>query len=114
MNTSNSKKSLCIAIVMTLVAGFSVSVMAGEWQANHPRRAQVNSRLLNQNRRINQEVREGEMSPGQAAAIHHFLYRNSVLFDPVDDAQCAERRRFDERAINLGWCRVERLAKQQA
>ena len=30
----------------------------------------MNSRLSNQNKRINQEVKEGEMSKGQAAKLH--------------------------------------------
>jgi TolA-binding protein len=43
---------------------------AANWDKNHPRRAEVNARLANQNRRINKEVREGEMSKGQAAQLH--------------------------------------------
>ena len=42
----------------------------GQWAKNHPRRAEVNARLGNQNRRINKEVREGEMSKAQAAQLH--------------------------------------------
>jgi len=42
----------------------------GRWVQNHPRRAEVNGRLVNQNRRINQERREGEISRGQAAQLH--------------------------------------------
>jgi hypothetical protein len=36
----------------------------------HPRRDQVNDRLQNQNRRINQEVREGEISKAKASQLH--------------------------------------------
>ena len=42
----------------------------GQWAKTHPRRAEVNARLANQNRRINKEVREGEMTRGQAAQLH--------------------------------------------
>lgn len=42
----------------------------GQWAKSHPRRAEVNARLANQNRRINKEVREGEMSPAQAGKLH--------------------------------------------
>nr|WP_244222864.1 hypothetical protein [Cupriavidus lacunae] len=49
--------------------------MAGDkdsrWERNHPRREQVNDRLTNQNRRIHQEVKEGELTHGQAAALHN-------------------------------------------
>jgi hypothetical protein len=40
------------------------------WESNHPRRDQVNDRLQNQNRRINQEYRQGEISRGQAKVLH--------------------------------------------
>ena len=40
------------------------------WQKAHPRRAEVNQRIDNQNRRIRNEVREGEMSPQRAARLH--------------------------------------------
>ena len=51
-------------------------VMAGSafaetsWERNHPRRDQVNDRLENQSRRINREYREGEITRGQARALH--------------------------------------------
>ena len=40
------------------------------WQKAHPRREQVNARLANQNRRIHQEVKEGDLSKAQAASLH--------------------------------------------
>ena len=40
------------------------------WQANHPRRVQVNSRLANQNARIHQEVKSGQISRAKAARLH--------------------------------------------
>ena len=58
-----------------LVAAFATSVsstaMAGKWAENHPRRAEVNGRLNNQNKRINNELKEGEITKGQANALHH-------------------------------------------
>ena len=36
----------------------------------HPRRAEVNDRLVNQDQRIHQEVKEGDLSTAQAAALH--------------------------------------------
>lgn len=41
-----------------------------EWLKNHPRRAEVNKRLHNQNKRIKQEVKEGELTKQQGAALH--------------------------------------------
>jgi hypothetical protein len=41
-----------------------------KWERNHPRRDQVNDRLENQNRRINRELREGEITKGEARQLH--------------------------------------------
>jgi hypothetical protein len=41
-----------------------------QWEHNHPRRDQVNDRLANQNRRINREVKEGEISEQNARQLH--------------------------------------------
>jgi hypothetical protein len=46
------------------------SASASTWAQNHPRRAEVNQRLANQNHRINRELREGEITRGQAHALH--------------------------------------------
>ena len=40
------------------------------WALKHPRRDEVNDRLVNQNQRIHQEVKEGDLSTAQAAALH--------------------------------------------
>jgi len=42
----------------------------GNWDKNHPRRAQVNSRLNNQNARVDNKVDDGKMSKGEANKIH--------------------------------------------
>ena len=41
------------------------------WQKDHPRRTEVNGRLANQNRRIHNDVKDGTLSKGQAAQLHH-------------------------------------------
>jgi hypothetical protein len=50
-----------------LVAGVA---QAGDWRADHPRRAQVNNRLNRQNRRIDEGVKSGRLSHGQAKQLH--------------------------------------------
>jgi hypothetical protein len=40
------------------------------WEQNHPRREQVNDRLANQNRRIDNGARSGKLSPQQARQLH--------------------------------------------
>jgi hypothetical protein len=70
-------KSVSHLTGLALVTGLTVAVastaMAAEettWQTNHPRREQVNQRLANQNARIKTEVKEGELTKPQAAALH--------------------------------------------
>ena len=63
-----------VAVLALSVAMIGVSVMnaAAEtaWERSHPRRDQVSDRLENQNRRINRELREGEITRGQARQLH--------------------------------------------
>jgi hypothetical protein len=63
---------------MSVFAAASVSsagAAEGQWNKNHPRRAEVNGRLVNQNKRINQERKEGEISGRQAAKLHREDYQ---------------------------------------
>ena len=62
------KKLFVIALVVALATTSSLN--AQSWKQSHPRRAEVNNRLANQNNRINQEVKEGEISKAQAARLH--------------------------------------------
>jgi hypothetical protein len=54
----------------------ATAVMAADtadstWQKDHPRREQVNQRLAHQNTRIKAEVKEGDLTKAQAAALHN-------------------------------------------
>lgn len=40
-----------------------------QWQKDHPRRTQVNDRLKNQNKRITNEVKDGQINKSQAQAL---------------------------------------------
>jgi hypothetical protein len=64
--------NLCILALSVVMVGGSIVSAAAEtqWERNHPRRDQVNDRLENQNRRINQERREGEITRSQAKELH--------------------------------------------
>jgi hypothetical protein len=81
-------------------------VMAGSafaetsWERNHPRRDQVNDRLANQSRRINQEYREGEITRGQARALHREdrqVRREERTMASLDGGHIT---RADQRALN--------------
>lgn len=50
------------AIVGLFIFGALTQVHAGKWQKEHPRRAQVNRRLNNQNARINAGVKSGKLT----------------------------------------------------
>jgi len=69
----NTTRTLLIAVAamgVLLTAASSASATETQWQKDHPRRTQVNKRLANQNKRIKNEVKEGEISKGQAATLH--------------------------------------------
>lgn len=70
--TKGSTKALILAVISAFALSAAGSVFAADkdWKKDHPRRAEVNSRLANQDRRINQERREGEISKAQAQKLH--------------------------------------------
>ena len=66
---SNLARVATAALALSLGAGLTAAA-AETWSQKHPRRAEVNGRLANQNARINKEVKEGEITKGQARALH--------------------------------------------
>jgi len=58
------------AIAALSVAFVGTASATTNWDASHARRAEVNQRLLNQDRRIHREVREGKMSHSEAMRLH--------------------------------------------
>jgi hypothetical protein len=69
MSISNMLRAGVLAIGLIGVLG-GTAAYANTWDRTHPGRAEVNHRLANQNRRINQEYREGEISAARARALH--------------------------------------------
>ncbi|SOE80604.1 hypothetical protein SAMN05446927_3838 [Caballeronia arationis] len=62
---------LRLAAVGALFITFAGAASAAtNWDALHPRRAEVNSRLANQDRRIHEEVRRGEITHSEPARLH--------------------------------------------
>ena len=71
MFSSRLTKFATVAFAATLLAGSAGTAFADTpWQEDHPRREEVNNRLGNQDRRINEERREGELGRGQAHQLH--------------------------------------------
>jgi hypothetical protein len=70
MVTTQGVIALALASVFTI--GIAGSATADtQWQKNHPRREQVNNRLGNQNARIHQQVKEGDLTKQQAWQLHN-------------------------------------------
>jgi hypothetical protein len=65
------RTALAIAAVFAF-SGFAASAMADEtqWQKDHPRRTEVNARLNNQDKRIHNEVKDGQINKAQAKQLH--------------------------------------------
>ena len=71
MFSSRLTKLATVAFAATLLAGSAGTAFADTpWQESHPRREEVNNRLANQDHRINEERREGEISGRQARQLH--------------------------------------------
>ncbi len=71
MTVTRARKLAFVAAALAAL-GLSATSASAEtfWQFHHPRRAEVNERLANQNFRIDREVREGELAPWQARRLH--------------------------------------------
>jgi len=62
---------LGVALGVALLCGTVPAVaQQGKWAKNHPRREQVNKRLNNQNKRIQQGEAKGTLTKGQAQQLH--------------------------------------------
>ena len=69
----NASKLAALSLVAALASAMASTAMAAPdtaWQKNHPRREEVNNRLAHQNARIKEEVKEGDLTKAQGAALH--------------------------------------------
>jgi hypothetical protein len=56
-------------LAFAILGGTIADASAATWAQNHPRRAEVNGRLANQNTRVNANLAKGNLTPGQAAQL---------------------------------------------
>ena len=63
--TGAAAAAVAVAVFVATTAG-SALAQYQDWTKEHARRAEVNARLANQNKRINQERKEGEITKAQA------------------------------------------------
>jgi hypothetical protein len=66
----HSSKATPFLIAAFLLASTGAFAQETQWQKDHPRRAEVNGRLANQNGRIQQGEKNGQLTPGQAKQLH--------------------------------------------
>jgi hypothetical protein len=64
------KTIAAIATVLAITLATNAFADETKWDKDHPRREQVNKRLNNQDKRIKDERKEGEITKGQAAQLH--------------------------------------------
>ena len=66
------RTAVTVALATVALTGLVSTALADDtqWQKAHPRREQVNNRLANQNQRIKQERKEGEINKAQAQKLH--------------------------------------------
>lgn len=70
MNRTTRSTILVTAALLLGSMAASTYAAEGQFDKDHPRRAEVNKRLKNQHKRINKEVKEGEISKAKAAKLH--------------------------------------------
>jgi hypothetical protein len=72
--SKSSKFALNAVAALVFTAGLAGVAMADpaetKWEKNHPRRDEVNDRLAHQDKRIHREVKDGQITKTQAAALH--------------------------------------------
>ena len=66
------RTAVTAAVAAVALTGLASNALADDtqWQKDHPRREQVNNRLGNQNQRIKQERKEGEITKAQAQKLN--------------------------------------------
>jgi hypothetical protein len=95
-------KTLAIAAIAVIVATGSSTGASAEsyWDATHPRRDEVNDRLANQNSRIDQERRSGEIGRGEARQLHREDHRIRNEERRMAARDGGHITRYDQRVLN--------------
>jgi hypothetical protein len=98
--TRMTKLSVLACATTLLLTSASSAFAATEWNATHPRRAEVNHRLSNQNATINQDRANGSLSRGQARQLHredHGIRQEERNMASLDGGHIT---RADQRVLN--------------
>jgi septal ring factor EnvC (AmiA/AmiB activator) len=71
LKSNRTGKTIVATVLVALFSVAAGSAMAEtKWEKAHPRRDQVNDRLARQNKRIQQERKEDDITKAQAQALH--------------------------------------------
>lgn len=94
-------KAVAFVVSFAMVGGMvSTAFAETQWERNHPRRDQVNDRLANQNRRIDNELKEGEITKQQANQLYnedHAIRQEERSMSKFDNGHIT---RPDQKALN--------------
>ena len=69
MNHSKLKAALAIGLTFGMLST-TAAFAETQWEKDHPRRDEVNDRLENQQKRIHEGVKSGELTPQEARKLH--------------------------------------------
>ena len=89
---------------MALIACIGLSNVSfaqdGRWAANHPRRDQVNDRLMNQHARIHNKVEDGRMSGREANRLHREDHAIRMEERRMASRDGGHITKYDQRKLN--------------
>jgi hypothetical protein len=101
MVTTRLTKLTVTALATTLLVTSTGSAFAAAgWNTTHPRRAEVNHRLANQNGTINRDRADGELSHGQARQLHHEDHQIHQEEHDMASRDGGHITRVDQRVLN--------------
>jgi len=100
--SKSSKFALNAVAALVFTAGLAGVAMADQtaWEKHHPRRDEVNDRLARQDKRIHREVKEGDLTKAQAAALHkddHTIRQEERDMAKLDNGHITKA---DQKALN--------------
>ncbi|WP_422085549.1 hypothetical protein [Variovorax sp.] len=95
------RRFIALALAAVAVASVSTGALAEtQWQKDHPRRTEVNHRLANQDRRIHNEVKTGQITRAQAAGLHHEDHQIRREEHAMASQDGSHITRTEQRALN--------------
>ena len=102
MNTPKITKTFALAASsLALLAGAAPSASAmGKFVATHPRRDEVNARLATQDVRIHREVKSGDITKAQGAALHQDDHQIRQEERDMASQDGSHITKVDQRALN--------------